>query len=322
MSGSPALPLDAAAQDELLTSAAGLLDRSERGRLALTGPAAKAFLNGQVSNDIEALTPGTGILATFLTPKGKMLGDLRVLETGAPAPELLLDTERIALQALFDLLRRTTIGHDVELHKRTLQTAQLSLVGPRARTVAGTPDLPATEHANREHTIDGVTVRVVATDLGVDVLCAAEDGERVRAALEGAGAVPADESAFDVLRVEAGRPRYGVDIDEGTMPEEAGLVDRAVSFTKGCYVGQETVARLHWRGKPNRHLRGLRLTAPVPAGTVLRLGEREAGAVTSPVRSPRHGDIALALVRREAEPGTVLAAGEDGAEATVVTLPF
>lgn len=322
MSGSPALPLDAAAQDELLVSGAGLLDRSERGRLALTGPAAKAFLNGQVSNDIEALTPGTGILATFLTPKGKMLGDLRVLETGPPTPELLLDTERVALQALFDLLRRTTIGHDVELHKRTLQTAQLSLVGPRARAVAGAPDLPATEHASRAHTIDGATVRVVATDLGVDVLCAAEDGERVRAALEAAGAVPADEAAFDVLRVEAGRPRYGVDIDEGTMPEEAGLVDRAVSFTKGCYVGQETVARLHWRGKPNRHLRGLRLSAPVPAGTVLRLGEREVGTVTSPVRSPRHGDIALALVRREAEPETVLAAGEDGAEATVVTLPF
>jgi tRNA-modifying protein YgfZ len=152
------------------------------------------------------------------------------------------------------------------------------------------------------------------------VLCAAEDADAVRAALTDAGAVPVDEAAVDVLRVERGRPRYGVDIDDGTMPEEAGLVERAVSFTKGCYVGQETVARLHWRGKPNRHLRGLRLSAPVPAGTPLVLGEREVGTITSPVVSPEHGPIALALVRREAEPGAVLAAGD--AEATVVALPF
>jgi folate-binding protein YgfZ len=313
-------------QDDVLTTGAGLVDRTDRGgRLALTGAGSRTFLNGQVSNEIEALAPGTGTFATFLTPKGKMLGDVRVLDVsgdGDDAVELLLDTERVALQALFDMLRRTTIGHATELHKRTLVTSQLSLVGPRSRDVAGVPALPATEHDLVRHAIAGVDVVAVATDAGVDLLIPADGTAAVRAALEAAGAVPVDERAADVLRVEAGRPRYGVDVDDGTMPEEAGLVERAVSFTKGCYVGQETVARLHWRGKPNRHLRGVRLDAPVPAGTALWLGEREVGVVTSPVHSPRHGDIALALVRREAEPGAVLRAGDEGAQATLVTLPF
>ena len=104
---------------------------------------------------------------------------------------------------------------------------------------------------------------LVATDLGVDVVCAAEDAERVRGALD-VPVVP--EAAAEVLRVESGRPRYGLDLDDATIPQEAGLNERAVSFTKGCYVGQETVARLHYRGKPNRHLRGLRLSAPVRDG--------------------------------------------------------
>jgi folate-binding protein YgfZ len=157
----------------------------------------------------------------------------------------------------------------------------------------------------------------IATDVGIDVVCATEDAPAVRAAL----AVPeVPEAAAEVLRVETGRPRYGIDLDEGTIPQEAGINDRAVSFTKGCYVGQETVARLHYRGKPNRHLRGLRLSTPLPPGTPLVLGEREVGSVASSVVSPRHGPIALALIRREASPGDELVAGE--ATATVVELPF
>src|SRR3954467_5227556 len=95
-----------------------LIDRSERGKLALSGAERQAFLNGQVTNDIEALEAGDGCYAALLTPKGKMLGDLRVLETGPPTDELLIDTERVALQAIFDVLRRALIGHAVELHKR------------------------------------------------------------------------------------------------------------------------------------------------------------------------------------------------------------
>src|ERR671934_93371 len=114
--------------------------------------------------------------------------------------------------------------------------------------------------------------------------------------------------------------RSASDVDDTTIPQEAGLNERAVSFTKGCYVGQETAARLHYRGKPNRHLRGLRLSAPLRSGTELVLGEREVGRLGSSVVSPRHGPIGLALVRREAAPGDELAAGE--ATATVVELPF
>jgi folate-binding protein YgfZ len=133
--------------------------------------------------------------------------------------------------------------------------------------------------------------------------------------------VDVPEATAEVVRVESGRPRYGVDLDDTVIPQEAGLNERAVSFTKGCYVGQETVARLHYKGKPNRHLRGLRLSAPVAPGTPLRLGEREVGHITSAVVSPRLGPIGLALVRREAGPGAVLDAG-DGVTAEVAELPF
>jgi folate-binding protein YgfZ len=299
-----------------LRQGAGLVDRSERGKLALTGPDAKAFLNGQVSNDVESLSPGHGCYATLLTHKGKMQADLRVLDTGV---ELWLDTERVALQAVFDAIRRFSIGYEVGLEKRTLEQALFSLIGPAARAVAGATDLVA-EHDNVSGELGGAPVLLVATDLGVDVVCAAGDGAAVRAALLQAGAIEADEAAAEVLRVESGRPRYGVDLDDSVIPQEAGLNDRAVSFTKGCYVGQETVARLHYRGKPNRHLRGLRLSAPVSAGEELRVDDRVVGRVGSSVISPVLGPIALALVRREAPPGTRVSTGEASAE--VVELPF
>src|SRR4051795_16664 len=134
-----------AAEDRVLREGCGIVDRSERGKLALTGPEAKAFLHGQVTQDIEALTAGTGAYAAFLTHKGKMLGDLRVLDLG---DELLLDTERSALQELFNMIRRYKLGMDVELHKRTVEMGLLSLVGPDARGIAGARSLGAAEHAN------------------------------------------------------------------------------------------------------------------------------------------------------------------------------
>jgi folate-binding protein YgfZ len=304
--------VEAAAADRLLTEDVGLVDRSERGKLALTGPQAKELLSGQVTNDTEALTPGGGCYAALLTNKGKMLADLRVIDTGS---ELWIDTERVALQALFDNLRRGAVGWQAELQKRTLQQALLSLVGPHAALAVGGEIGP--EHANRAAQLGGAEVLLIATDLGVDIVCAAEDAEPIRSALD-VPVVP--EAAAEVVRVESGRPRYGVDLDEGTIPQEAGLNERAVSFTKGCYVGQETVARLHYRGKPNRHLRGLRFSAPVASGTPLVLGEREVGRVGSSVVSPRFGPIGLALVRREAAVGDELAAG--AARAVVAELPF
>src|SRR3954453_2232411 len=244
-----------------MTEGAALVDRSESGKLALTGPEAKAFLNGQVSNEIEALIPGSGCYAALLTHKGKMLADLRVIDT---SDELLLLCERPALQALFDALRRFKVGFACELHKRTRERGLLSLIGPTADELTGT--VPSAEHANVAAEIGGAPVRLIRTDLGIDVVCDSADTDRVRAALLDLGAVQIDEAAADVLRIEQGRPRYGVDLDDSVIPQEAGLNERAVSFTKGCYVGQETVARLHWRGKPNRHLRGLRLGEEVQPG--------------------------------------------------------
>jgi folate-binding protein YgfZ len=286
-----------------------VVDRSERGKLALTGPEAKTFLHGQVTNDIEALSAGQGCYAAFLTPKGKMLGDLRVFDLG---DELLLDCERVALQELFNMIRRFKVGLDVELHKRTLQLGLFSIIGPEAPELAG----PG-EHACARASLRGVDVVAVRTDVGVDVFFAADDRDAVRGALD----LPdGDEAAAEIVRVESGRPRYGVDLDDSVIPQEAGLNERAVSFTKGCYVGQETVARLFYRGKPNRRLRGLRLSAPAPSGAELRLGAKTVGRLGSSVVSPVHGPIGLALVRREAEDGATIEV--DGAPALIVDVPF
>ena len=160
---------------------------------------------------------------------------------------------------------------------------------------------------------------LVRTDAGVDVFAPAGAKAAVAAAL----AVPeVDEATAEIVRIERGRPRYGIELDDGVIPQEAGINERAVSFTKGCYVGQETVARLHYRGKPNRHLRGLRLSGPASTGDVLRLGEKEVGRLASVALSPVHGPIALALVRREAAPGATLSVAEGDVTADVVALPF
>ncbi len=303
--------------DRLVREGCGLVDRSERGKLAFTGPQAKRFLQGQVTNDVEALAPGTGCYAALLSPKGKMLGDLRILDTGA---ELWLDTERAALQGIFNVLHRARLGFDAELHKRTLQQGLISLVGPDARRVAGAEALPAQEHANAALELDGIPARALVTDLGIDLVCDAEQTAALIAALAARGAEQVPESAAEVLRVEHGRPRYGIDLDDTTIPQEAGLNERAVSFSKGCYVGQETVARLFYKGKPNRHLRGVRLSAPVAPGTELTVGGRVVGRLGSVVHSPAHGPIGLALVRREIAPGAEVLAG--AARATVGELPF
>jgi tRNA-modifying protein YgfZ len=314
------------AEHRTLAEGCGQLDRSERGKLALSGSGAVEFLNGQVTNELAELQPGEGRYAAFLTHKGKMLGDLRIIATGgytdgAPS-ELQLDTERAALQELFDMIRRFKVGYDVELHKRTLERGLLSLIGPQSARVAGTEGLAEAEHANAPIELDGIAALAIRTDVGIDVLCEAGDTKRIAAALRGRGAQPVSEQAAECVRVEHGRPRFGIDIDQTTIPQEAGLNERAVSFTKGCYVGQETVARLHWKGKPNRHLRGLHLSAPASTGDQLYLGERVVGQIGSFALSPHHGPIALALVRREAEPGTTVLVGDSAATAEVVELPF
>ena len=309
-----------AAEYRAVTEACGVLDRSTRGKLALSGGEAKGFLQGQVTNDVEALTPGSGCYAAFLTPKGKMLGDLRILDAGE---ELLLDTERVALQALFNMIRRFSIGYGVALHKRTLERGLVSLIGPTADALlAKAGPLPPTENSHLLVSVGGFDARAIRTDVGIDLLCGAADTEALLAALLGLGAVPVGEGVAECLRVERGRPRYGIDLDDSVIPQEAGLNARAVSFTKGCYVGQETVARLHYRGKPNRHLRGLRCSGPAGTGAEVSFAGRVVGHVASSVESPRLGPIALALVRREAPPGSEVQVGAEAVSAEVVELPF
>jgi tRNA-modifying protein YgfZ len=321
-----------AAEYATLIEHCGLVDRSERGKLALTGPGAVEFLNGQVTNELVGLPPGEGRYAAFLTHKGKMLGDLRILAVGEDPDwepdELLLDTERSALQALFDMIRRFKVGYQVELHKRTLERSLLSLVGPNAVQVVTRAfaldqlTLAEPEHSHFLTHLHHTPARLIRTDTGIDVLLDSAEVATVRTALEAAGAVEVSEAAAEIVRVEHGRPRYGIDVDDTTIPQEAGLNERAVSFTKGCYVGQETVARLYYKGKPNRHLRGLRLSESTEPGALLALGERSLGSLGSSVVSPTLGPIALALVRREAEPGETVTVGERGASAVVVELPF
>ena len=303
-----------------ITEACGLLDRSERGKLALSGADAATFLQGQVTNDVEGLAVGAGCYAAFLTPKGKMLGDVRILNAG---DELLMDTERVALQALFNMIRRFSLGYGVELHKRTLERGLLSLIGPDAGAIVGLDYLPAEENAHGPASVAGIQARAIRTDVGIDLLCNAGDVEALSGGLEDAGALAVGEAAVECLRVEHGRPRYGIDLDDTVIPQEAGLNERAVSFTKCCYVGQETVARLYYRGKPNRNLRGLRLSAPASPGDEITFQGRVVGRVTSVAASPRFGPIALGFVRRGAPVGTKVSVGAgDRVTGEVTELPF
>jgi folate-binding protein YgfZ len=297
----------------------GLIDRSARGKIAVRGADTAEYLQGQVTNDVEALAVGAGQYAALLDRKGHMQSDMRVLR--ASAEEILLDTEPEALQAVLRHLTMYSVGREVEIADLTAERALLSLIGPRSAEIAGTPVLA--ENACATASVGGVECLAAGTAEGVDLIAAAVDAARLREALLEAGVVEVSPAAAEILRIEAGVPRFGAEMGAETMPAEAGIVERAVSFSKGCYIGQETVARLHYKGKPNRHLRGLRLsTANVEAGAPLWLGEKEVGRLGSAGVSPALGPLGLAILRREAEPGAELRVGEDGVTAEVVALPF
>ena len=305
-------------QYRVLREGAGLLDRSERTMLLVEGGDAAEYLQGQLTNDVEALAPGEGCYAALLDRKGRMQADLRVLRLADDA--VWLDTEPTGGPALRRHLDRYRVGREVELHDLSDRRALLALIGPAAPVLAGGGPLGA-EHSHREVELDGVSAIAVATDLGADLICEAADRARLRDALVAAGAEEIGLEAAEIARVESGRPRFGAEMTEETIPEEAGINERAVSFTKGCYIGQETVARLHYKGKPNRRLRGLRLDRPAAPGEPIVLGERQLGTVGTAVVSPALGPIGLAIVRREAAPGDRVVVG-DGVGAEIVELPF
>lgn len=296
---------------ERLREGAGLVDRSYRGKLRLTGGEAVEYLQGQITNDVEALLPGSGCYAALLNHKGKMVADMRVLRG---EDFVWLDSEPDALPAIVRNASMYGIGRDVRAEDVTAGYAILSLIGPDARESLDVAPAEA-EYA----WVQGEHGLYVSTDFGVDVICPAADMDAVLAAL---GVEPVDEEAAECLRIESGRPRLGLDMGAQTIPEEAGLNDRAVSFSKGCYVGQETVARLHYKGKPNRHLRGLRLSGPAAQGDEVSAGDRVVGTVGSTTVSPAHGPIALAILRREVGPGDTVKVGPAKADAVVADLPF
>jgi tRNA-modifying protein YgfZ len=293
----------ATSEYELVTEAVGMADRSERAKFLVRGSEAADFLQGQVSNDVEALAPGQGCYATILNTKGKLRTDLRILRGGS---WFFLDGEAIGHAVLRHMLETYSLGRDVQSEDVTATRTLVSLLGPGARSVLDA------EPPEEENTfVEGEHGLYVSTHLGVDVI--GEPGLEL-------GVPAVSDDVAECVRIESGRPRLGYDMDAETMPQEAGINERAVSFTKGCYVGQETVARLHYKGKPNRHLRGLRLSEPVERGTDIMLGEKVVGRVGSSCVSPSLGPIALAVVRREAEPGDSVTV--NGATAELVDLPF
>jgi folate-binding protein YgfZ len=306
------------AQYRQLREECGLADRSERAVIAVTGPDAAEYLQGQLTNDVESLEVGEGQYAALLDRKGHMQSDMRVLRPAAE--EILVETEAIARGAVVKHLTMYSIGRDVAVADVSDERSVLSLIGPRSVEIAASAALP--ENSCETTGVGGVECLAVGTRDGIDLIAATSDRERLREALLEAGAVEVSPAAVEILRIEAGVPRFGAEMGNETMPAEAGIVADAVSFTKGCYIGQETVARLHYKGRPNRHLRGLRLSGQAEPGAALRLGEKEVGRLGSAGVSPALGPIGLAILRREAEPGAELAVGEDGVTAEVTALPF
>jgi len=292
--------------------------RRDRGWISVDGVDAAEYLQGQLTNDIEALEAGTGVYSALLDRKGRMQADMRVLRLSEE--EILIEMEPEALDACSRHLTMYSVGREVSVTPLAGTLGLVSVVGPASASLTGLPPLGSeNDHGCAE--IDGLPARAVRTADGLDLIAAPERLDGLEAALEARGVVRVTEEAIEIVRVESGRPRFGREMTHETIPQEAGINERAVSFSKGCYIGQETVARLHYKGKPNRHLRGLKLTAIAEPGAVVTLGDRELGKVGTPVLSPAHGPIALAILRREAEPGDeVMVDGENAAK--VVDLPF
>lgn len=343
---------------EALRDRAALLDDTDRVVLCIRGAEAREHFGGLVTNHVEALAPGRALYAFMLTPKGRPVAEMRVLARDREDGEEVLwaDVPSACADGALEHLRRylppRLAGHEVLDSVR-----RLAVVGPaagRALRSAALEPLPSEELGAREAASTGwggsatIVRRERVEGPGFDIYLPADSLAAARQALSGAvgdvGGRVAEPEAREIWRVERGVPVYGAEIDTDVLPQETGQTDRAVDHQKGCYTGQEVVARIHHRGKVNRHLRGLRFapgrettspgpestsatagtaSLPVAPGTELYAEGRSRAVVTSAVRSPRHGVIALAYVRRELGPGDELALEPDGeAACRVVELPF
>lgn len=332
---------DSAGEYRAVRRGAGLAERGDRARVRMWGRDPVKMIHGLVTNDLLKAAPGRGVYAAMLTPRGRTIAELRVFRRELPGGvEVLVEMPREALDGVREHFRKMVPPMFARWGDVSDELAGLGVYGPRAREiVAGVLGIepPVEEDAHAEAELGGAPVTVAATryvglEDGFDLFVPTDAAGALWDALAAAGARPVGLGAIETLRIEAGRPRFGADLTEDVIPteafEETGLMERAISFSKGCYTGQEVIIRIAHRGHVNKHLRGLLLgDAPTPApGTRLVNAEtgKDAGWLTSVAHSPMLAQtVALGYVRREVEPGATVHLGTaEGAAATVVKLPF
>lgn len=332
-----------AAEYAALRRRAIVVNRSHRGRMRFVGAQAANVLTGLVTNDVGAILPGQGQYAAALSAKGKVVADLRVLRTET---DFLTDASPRSRDGWNGIVKKYVNPRLAKYTDESAALLSLGVYGVQARHVvehmtgigaSALALMPPYSHVTALH--EGATVIVMRSpDLeleGFDLFVAAAAFNSLWSAAVSAHATPAGVGAWDIARIEAGRPEWGVDMDDSTIPQEA-ILDTldAISYTKGCYTGQEVVARIHFRGHVNRTLRGLRFAGSLPPmkAALFDPTGKSIGEITSGVASPRLGAIGLGMVRREAEIGTTLVArwpagatGDQSAgesEAEVMALPF
>ena len=309
-----------AAEYDALHARSALFDRSHRGRIRIMGSKAAEMVTGLVTNDVTGLADGEGCYAAALTAKGKIVADVRVF---VQADGVLVDSPPRAAAAWSAMVKKFVNPRVAPHADESAKLLNLGVFGPTAHhivsSISGVPApalaaLPPYGHVSVQ--IDGGSAMVTRVpELGVEgfeLFVTADQFSLLWQRAVAAGATPAGLEAWEIARVEAGRPEWGIDMDENTIPQEANFDElHAISYTKGCYVGQETVARIHFRGHVNRHLRGVRAAGlePPPTGATLHdEAGLQVGDVRSAVRSPQLGGIALAMVRREVVLGAALLA--------------
>jgi folate-binding protein YgfZ len=330
---------DTGGEYEALRHAAGVLDLSCRSRLCLTGSERKRFLHGQVTNQVQELKEGEGCYAALVTAKGKLLSDLNIYSL---AEELLLDFEPGLSQAVADRFDKFIIADDVQVVDVAAHYGLLSLQGPKYAETLQAAGLDAAVPAKVLHFVrishvEWGEVYCVnhprGTAGGVDVFVPTGAlhvaAEQLVSAAQALGGRACGWQALETARIEAGVPRFGADMDESNLAPEAGIEERAISYSKGCYIGQEVIARIRTYGQVAKSLCGLLLPAELPAlpppGEKLFRNGKEAGYITSAARSPAwQRNLALGYVRRESNAaGTELElSSPQSGKATVVALPF
>jgi folate-binding protein YgfZ len=313
---------------------AALLSPADRARIAVAGRDRASYLQGLLTNDIAALRPGTGCYAAWLTPQGRMTTDMHVFESG---DMILLDVPAPVRGPVLQRLDQFIFTEDVQLSDLTDALSEIGVHGPNAAAVLGrTLSFAAgveewAQYANARVAFADAPVVVARVDRfgvpGYTLFVEPGRGSELSAALERSGATRVGGEAVEAMRVEAGYPLFGVDMDEQTIPLEAGIEPRAISMSKGCYVGQEVIVRVLHRGhgRVARRLIGLRLREPARAAARIHAAGRDIGSVTSAAVSPRLGPIALGYVHRDfTAAGTQVEvdAGAGLQPADVSALPF